>query len=112
MSDFQQMIAELADKVAAKTAIKTAERILAERPTLQRYLSTREASIYLGFSTDALQLWRGQLKGPKFLRVIRSIKYDVKDLDGWMTSQVPGIDGVFVTSTSSDGDSDGKGVKV
>jgi hypothetical protein len=102
MSEFQKMIAELADTVAAKAAIKTVERMLAERPMLHRYLSTKQVSIYLGVSIDALQLCRGQERGPKYIRMNRSIRYDIHWLDSWMAGLVPGIDGTFVTGPSCD----------
>ncbi len=111
MSEFQQMIAELAEKVAAKTAIKTAERILAERPTLQRYLSTREASIYLGLSIDALQLWRNQERGPKYIQMTRSIRYDIHGLDSWMAGSVPGLDGTYVSGPNNNQVSEKQEVK-
>ena len=96
MSDLPRIIAELTNTVAAKAAAKAVQYVLAERPILQRFLATKDVSVYLGISVDTLQLWRGQGIGPQFLRVRRSIRYDMRELDQWMAGIVPGLDGTFV----------------
>ena len=103
MHDLPRIIAELTNVVAAKAAAKAVQHVLAERPILQRYISTKDVSVYLGLSVDVLQLWRSQLKGPKFLRLNRAIRYDVHTLDAWMAGLIPGLDGTFVGQPLRDG---------
>lgn len=106
MSDFQQMIREVVQSVAAEAARKAAQHVLAERPILPRYLSPKQASQYLGISIDALQLWRGQERGPSYIRMNRSIRYNVQILDAWMAGSMPGsmpgLDGTYVSGPSCD----------
>ena len=96
MSDFKLAITDLADTVAAKAAIKAVQLVLADPPAPKRFLSTKEASQYLGLSTDVLQLWRSQGRGPSYRRICRNIRYDIRVLDSWMCGLTPGIDGSFV----------------
>lgn len=99
MSDLEQIIEDVAEKAATLAA----RRVLADCPIPRRYLSSKEASIYLSLSVDALQLWRKQGQGPPYLRVYRSIRYDVQALDSWVTGLVPGVDGTFLTAQTKDG---------
>ena len=103
MHDVQRIIAELTNMVASKAAAKAAQHVLAERPILQRFLATKDVSVYLGMSVDTLQLWRGQGIGPTCRRVHRSIRYDVRELDKWMAGLVPGLDGTFVGQPMKEG---------
>lgn len=43
-----------------------------------------DAANYVGFSTAYLRLCRSKGRGPAFIRVGRSIRYRVADLDAWL----------------------------
>lgn len=93
MSDFNT---DLWETVAIRAAIKATQLVLANPPTPKRFLSTRQAAQYTGLSIDVLQLWRSQGRGPRYRRLYRAIRYDVRVLDEWMCGLTPGIDGSFV----------------
>lgn len=47
------------------------------------YLNTAQAAHYLGLSPRTLEKMRADGVGPKYYRKGRSIRYLVRDLDGW-----------------------------
>jgi len=47
-------------------------------------LTTVEAAQYLNLKPSTLEVWRCQGRGPRFVRLGRSIRYRVKDLDEFM----------------------------
>ncbi|MFN7916898.1 MAG: helix-turn-helix domain-containing protein [Vicinamibacterales bacterium] len=47
-------------------------------------LFENDAANYVGFSTAYLRLCRSKGRGPAFIRVGRSIRYRVADLDAWL----------------------------
>jgi len=63
--------------------------VKSQRPT-RRLVSEREAAKYIDFSVSYLRQARtnGNLKGrtpaPPFVRVGRSVRYDLEDLDCWI----------------------------
>ena len=58
--------------------------------TKQRLLSERDAALYVGFSRAFLANARsygdlpGRTPAPPFIRISRTIRYDVRDLDAWI----------------------------
>ena len=56
----------------------------------KRYLFNDEAAKYIGFKPSTLKLSRhtGLLAGvstPKFIKIGKSVRYDIKDLDKWLS---------------------------
>src|SRR5687767_100651 len=45
----------------------------------------RYASKYINFSPAALRKWRREGRGPAYVRVGRSIRYRIADLDLWLS---------------------------
>lgn len=103
MNDLDSIIENIANTVAAKAAAQAAQHVLAKRPIFQRYLSTKEVSQYLGLSVDVLQLWRAQEQGPEYIRINRSVRYDVMVLDDWMAGNLPGLNGSWVSGHVKNG---------
>jgi excisionase family DNA binding protein len=60
----------------------------------KRWLSTKEAAEYVGFSTATLYGWRygrGDIKGPRSFKVGGQLRYRIEDLDEWLsTNERPG----------------------
>ena len=54
----------------------------------RRFLTTEQASQYLSISVPQLELWRQQSIGPAFVKVGRSVRYDVADLDAFMAGTI------------------------
>lgn len=54
---------------------------------LATWLSTKEAALYTGFSPRTLINWRNKGIGPKFNKVGRSVRYNVKDLDNFVRGE-------------------------
>lgn len=51
---------------------------------LQPVLNTRDAAAYLGLCWETLRVWRGQGKGPRYVRYCsHCIRYRVEDLDAY-----------------------------
>ena len=52
-------------------------------------LTTPNAARYLGVSAKTLNNWRwlGAGRGPAFVRLGRSVRYDVRTLDAWIASR-------------------------
>ena len=62
------------------------------RETQTTALTERDASQYTGMSRPFLRQARMRGRGPAYLRVGRSIRYLIRDLDDWMAEHrvVPG----------------------
>lgn len=53
-----------------------------------RLLDTKELSKMLGVTTNTLQIWRHQGKGPKYIRLTRrAVKYQEQDVLNWIESK-------------------------
>jgi predicted DNA-binding transcriptional regulator AlpA len=54
----------------------------------RRYLDTRQAAEYMGFSASWLAHARLRDEGPAFIQIPGSkiVKYDIRDIDDWMSS--------------------------
>ena len=59
---------------------------MAEHPTPKPTIDERTAAPYTGFTVAALRAWRQQGRGPAFIRVNRSIRYRISDLEDWLTA--------------------------
>ena len=54
----------------------------------KKYYTTEEAAAALGLAVSTLINWRGQGKGPKFLKPSPGVvRYHIDALDEWMTAQ-------------------------
>jgi predicted DNA-binding transcriptional regulator AlpA len=49
-----------------------------------RLLKTEAAGEYLGLSVRTLENWRYQGRGPKWIHMKRTVRYDLRDLDVWI----------------------------
>jgi predicted DNA-binding transcriptional regulator AlpA len=49
-----------------------------------RTIDERDASPYIGYTKAALRAWRRQGRGPAYIRINRSIRYRIQDLDDWL----------------------------
>ncbi len=67
-----------------------------------RALTEREVAELLGLSVATLRAWRHRGKGPRFLRLGRSVRYLPADLDDFVRASA--VDTTPVSS--SDGDSE------
>jgi len=56
----------------------------------RRFLTTEQASAYLSVSVAQMELWRHQDVGPAYVRVGRSVRYDIADLDTFMGGTIDG----------------------
>jgi len=56
--------------------------------TVEKYLTPREAALYLRTSPSTLAKRRLQGNGPTFVRIGRAVRYRQSDLDAWMGSSV------------------------
>jgi excisionase family DNA binding protein len=63
---------------------------------IQNLLTTSEAAEYLNLSKISLEKRRCQGQSPKFIRLGRSVRYRLQDLDAWLEESVR-------TSTSDTG---------
>lgn len=57
-----------------------------ENPTKQR-IPEKEAAPYIGMSRMFLRISRMRGTGPTYLKLGRSVRYDVRDLDSWLESR-------------------------
>lgn len=55
-----------------------------DRPAPAVTLSERDSANYIGYTESALRAWRRQSRGPAYIRVGRSIRYRLVDLDAWL----------------------------
>jgi predicted DNA-binding transcriptional regulator AlpA len=49
-------------------------------------LTEPEAARYIAYSVPFLRLTRRENRGPAFIRIGRSIRYRIADLDAWMAA--------------------------
>jgi predicted DNA-binding transcriptional regulator AlpA len=55
-----------------------------------RILNTREAAAYMGLAVPTLNKLRVYGGGPKFLKLLRAVRYRQTDLDDWLADRVRG----------------------
>ena len=58
-----------------------------EATPVKRILRTPDASLYLGIARSTLEKARLTGTGPRFVRMGRSVGYDLADLDAWVESR-------------------------
>jgi predicted DNA-binding transcriptional regulator AlpA len=49
-------------------------------------LDERDAARCSGYTPAAFRAWRSQGRGPAYIRIGRSVRYRVEDLDAWLTA--------------------------
>ena len=49
-----------------------------------RLMKTEDAAEYLGLSIRTLENWRYQGRGPQVVKMGRTVRYDLRDLDRWI----------------------------
>ena len=49
-------------------------------------LTTREAAEYLQLSPQTLHQWRTEVRGLRYLKFNKAIRYDLEDLERWLQS--------------------------
>ena len=52
-----------------------------------RKLDTLEAAEYIGAKPGTLEVWRVRGTGPRFIKLGRTVRYDVRDLDAFLASR-------------------------
>jgi predicted DNA-binding transcriptional regulator AlpA len=57
-----------------------------DRRDPQRVLTTQQAAIYCGLSRRTFEGHRLTGRGPKFLKLGRSVRYAVEDLEAWIAA--------------------------
>jgi hypothetical protein len=56
-------------------------------PESRRFLTPREAALYLGVTLRTLERWRVEGRPPVFCKLTRLVRYDVRVLDAFMASR-------------------------
>ena len=64
--------------------------LLIEQETAMTTLKVKDAATRLGLSASTLNKWRTQGRGPKFVKLGRSVCYRTADIDAWLGDQVRG----------------------
>jgi len=54
----------------------------------QQALRTPEAAIYLNVKPATLEMWRWNGRGPRFVKIGRSVRYRQSDLDAFLAERV------------------------
>ena len=90
----------IATGVHAAMTIASRSLSSADGAPLDRLVNEHEAAAFLGYTTRALQNWRGRGGGPTFVKVSdRSVRYRHCDLVDWIKARLrvstsdPGRDG-------------------
>lgn len=66
-------------------------------PLKRRLLTDPEAATYLGVSISFLRQGRmegrraNRSPGPPFIKMGKSVRYDIQDLDGWLSANRRGV---------------------
>jgi predicted DNA-binding transcriptional regulator AlpA len=50
-------------------------------------LKDTQAAIFMGLQTQTLRNWRTQSKGPPYIKIGRSVRYDINDLLEYMAKR-------------------------
>lgn len=51
------------------------------------FISSGDTAKYLGIGHSTLKLWRSKGYGPAYTKVGRNLRYDLGELDRWLTAQ-------------------------
>lgn len=60
--------------------------LLKEATHYKNVMNEKEAAIYIGQSANTLRFWRGQGRGPAYLKDKQSVRYKKDDLDTWLNN--------------------------
>ncbi len=52
--------------------------------TPRQRIGEADAALYIGMSRPWLRLQRMKVAGPPYIRIGRTIRYDIRDLDDWL----------------------------
>lgn len=67
----------------------TQSRATAPADPFSPLLTETEAAKYLNLTNRALQSWRYQGRGPRFVKIsARAIRYRLEDLEAWVTERL------------------------
>ncbi len=58
--------------------------------TLPLMVTEKQAARILAVSIAALRRWRKEGRGPKFTRLERCVRYNVKAIEGWLAENTSG----------------------
>lgn len=72
------------EEAARNAVLKVLEELLQTRLPEPEYLSTEQAAALIGFSTQQLEIWRHQKKGPPYVKLKRAVRYGRSSLMAWM----------------------------
>jgi predicted DNA-binding transcriptional regulator AlpA len=56
-------------------------------PTTSQSVKDTKAAIIMGLQTQTLRNWRAQSKGPPYIKIGRSVRYDINDLLEYMAKR-------------------------
>ena len=62
------------------------------RNPASQFLATPEAAEYIGVHKSTLDTWRCRGEGPRFLKLGRSVRYRICDLDAYLESRLCGVE--------------------
>jgi hypothetical protein len=82
-------------RITAQTSQRSSAQMVQPQVN-KRYLTPKEAAIYLGIGQSTLAIHRMKGTGPKFISWATNIRYDLEDLNAWMgerrVTPMPGAD--------------------
>ena len=68
--------------------MKQGSKEVSARAPVSLFLDTRQAAQYLDLQPATLEAWRCRGGGPIYLKLGRSVKYRLSDLDAWVHSRL------------------------
>jgi predicted DNA-binding transcriptional regulator AlpA len=86
----EALLDELAEAVATRVAKRLAGQQLASEASRELkpdFITEIEAARRTGLSRRTLQGWRGTGRGPRWVKVGRSVRYPLPDLEEFMASR-------------------------
>jgi hypothetical protein len=82
--EIDALIKKSAEDAAADAVRRAAKAAVKEGQVQPEYLDTKEAAIYLGLSTQFLEIGRSKGYGPRYHKMAKAVRYRRADLDAWM----------------------------
>lgn len=55
--------------------------------TTEKLLTTTQAAEMLGLSPNTLNMWRSLKRGPRFIKISKSVRYSPRELEGYLEQQ-------------------------
>jgi hypothetical protein len=83
--EIDALIRKKAEDAAADAVRRAAKAAVSDGQLQPEYLDTREAAIYLGLSTQYLEIGRHRGYGPRYHKMAKAVRYRRADLDHWMS---------------------------